>query len=245
VEIQIRHLGMFLRECRKQKGYGLKDLARQLRRDVQLLEGVEGDRYDDFGSEDELKNCLREYAEAVDLLPSAIVRLYQRQMRARDAAAEGKAGAAGEAASAATISLATPVPTYRPRRRRRSVWPVLTLVPLILAAAGFFWQSMLPHAPKGAPPVERQPVRREFSVVPPQGGQLRLVALRDTQVKLALDDRSLKEYPIHQGMSVRWQVRQRVAVSLDPHAVEVWFDERPIDPAGAGEILLLPQAERP
>lgn len=246
-------LGPFLQQCRQQSGHSIEDLAEQLRITPKQLESLENDQFDLFASEDELKAVLTECAELVDLSPSAILRLYQRQVQ--EAAAGTIFSAKDEPKPAAEEfplngegnSLSQPVPTLvrrTPRRKRRKL-PVAGI--LIMTCVGllalFLWMNIEPPAaPPKDFPTTYEPI--EFMVIPERGGMIRIVTTEVHEVKVVIDDREEKVYRMEAGSGIRLQVRQEAVLTWEqPGGVALFFNEIPLPINQQTQAHLLPAPE--
>lgn len=241
-------LGGFLQSCRQQSGLNVADIARQLHIDPTLVTALEADDFSPFADEAGLRELLTSYAELVDLAPSAVLRLYERQaqLRLQDTALSADtATAARDAASADAVDVAagaTTTPRLYQRKRKLPIIPFLVAVPLILGVAYLLWSAATPKPRResaGVPAVPASGV--SLAVLPAEGAMVRVLAETTVVLTVAIDNHPAEEFTLLGGEAMRWQARRRVALTLDPPQAKLEVNNRPVDFGGARQITLRSQ----
>lgn len=75
--------------------------------------------------------------------------------------------------------------------------------------------------------------------IPDEGGVVRLEALGQLTLEVAIDNRPLQRYVLNTASALQWDVARSARIATDnPAAAKIWLDNSPLDLAGRTEIVL-------
>ena len=108
-------------------------------------------------------------------------------------------------------------------------------------------EAQLP-AQVSAPPVasaeQQEQDHRNLPAIPSNGASLRMLALADNSLIIAVDERKPQQYKLYDGLDLTWKIKQRVNVEFTASNVaRFWLNGQETDITGDNAFTLQPAGE--